>query len=123
LLVSVDGQRRAHATLHALAHEVCDGRWLATGGGGYELVRVVPRTWTHLIAEAAGTPIDPETETPQEWRDVVLSKAGAHAPTRMTDGRPAEFTPWTGNDGDAVDAAIAATRSAVFPSHGLDPHE
>jgi len=121
LLVSVDGQRRAHAALHQLAHEVCDGRWLATGGGGYELVRVVPRTWTHLLAEAAGVPIDPETETPQEWRDVVLSKAGVHAPTRMTDGRPAEFTPWAGSDADAVDAAIAATRAAVFPLHNLDP--
>jgi acetoin utilization protein AcuC len=50
LLVSVDGQRAAHAVLHRLAHEVCDGRWIATGGGGYELVRVVPRTWTHLLA-------------------------------------------------------------------------
>jgi acetoin utilization protein AcuC len=121
LLVSVDGQRRAHASLHRLAHEVCDGRWLATGGGGYELVRVVPRTWTHLLAEAAGEPIDPETETPQEWRDVVLSKTGVHAPTRMTDGRPADFTAWTGDSDDRVDAAIMATRAAVFPLHGLDP--
>ena len=120
LLVSVDGQRRAHATLHALAHEVCDGRWLATGGGGYELVRVVPRTWTHLLAEAAGIPIDPETDTPQEWRDEVLAKTGVHAPIRMTDGRSAEFTPWTPGGVDAVDAAIVATRAAVFPRHGLD---
>jgi acetoin utilization protein AcuC len=119
LLVSIDGQRRAHATLHALAHEVCNGRWLATGGGGYELVRVVPRTWTHLIAEAAGAPIDPDTETPQEWRDVVLSKAGVHAPVRMTDGRSPEFTPWSGEERDGVDAAIAATRAAIFPRHDL----
>jgi acetoin utilization protein AcuC len=123
LLVSVDGQRRAHATLHALAHEVCDGRWLATGGGGYELVRVVPRTWTHLLAEAAGVPIDVETDTPEDWRDEVLGKTGVHAPTRMTDGRAAEFTPWTPAGTDVVDAAIVATRAAVFPRHGLDPSE
>ena len=123
LLVSVDGQRRAHATLHALAHEVCGGQWLATGGGGYELVRVVPRTWTHLLAEAAGVPIDPDTDTPQDWRDDVLRKTGVHAPTRMTDGRPAEFVPWTSAGSDGADVAIAATRSAVFPLHGLDPSE
>ena len=35
------------------------GRWVATGGGGYELVEVVPRAWTHLIAEAAGRPARP----------------------------------------------------------------
>jgi len=120
LLVSVDGQRRAHATLHALAHEVCAGRWLATGGGGYELVRVVPRTWTHLLAEAAGAPIDPETETPQEWRDVVMAKAGVHAPLRMTDGRSPDFREWTPAGTDGVDSAIAATRAAVFPRHGLE---
>jgi acetoin utilization protein AcuC len=109
--------------LHQLAHEVCGGRWLATGGGGYELVRVVPRTWTHLLAEAAGTPIDPETETPQEWRDIVHAKTAVHAPTRMTDGRPAEFAPWSPAGVDRVDEAIAATRQAVFPRHGLDPTE
>lgn len=123
LLVSVDGQRRAHAALHALAHEVCDGRWLATGGGGYELVRVVPRTWTHLLAEAAGAPIDPDTDTPQEWREEVLAKTGVHPPLRMTDGRPAEFAPWTPSGSDRVDEAIAETRASVFPRHGLDPHE
>ena len=121
LLVTVDGQRRAHAALHALAHEVCAGRWIATGGGGYELVRVVPRTWTHLLAEAAGRPIDPDTETPEGWRDFVLSRSGVHAPTRMTDGRSAEFTPWPSPDGDRVDDAIAATRANVFTRHGLDP--
>jgi acetoin utilization protein AcuC len=122
LLVTVDGQRRAHMTLHALAHEACEGRWIATGGGGYELVRVVPRTWTHLLAEAAGSPIDPDTETPESWRDFVLSRAGVHAPTRMTDGRSAEFTPWPSPAGDRVDEAIAATRNAVFTLHGLDPN-
>jgi acetoin utilization protein AcuC len=124
LLVSVDGQRSAHAALHALAHEVCAGRWVATGGGGYELVRVVPRTWTHLLAEAAGSPVDPETETPGDWREIVLNRTGNHAPTRMTDGRSAEFRRWEGGagvPGDRVDAAVQATRDAVFALHGLDP--
>ena len=126
LLVSLDGQRKAHAALHGLAHEVCQGRWLFTGGGGYELVRVVPRTWTHLLAEASGDPLDPELETPEEWREFVLGRTRSHAPTRMTDGRPAEFEMWEGGDGapgDQVDAAIQQTRDAVFPLHGLDPRE
>src|SRR3954469_5884608 len=126
LLVSLDGQRTAHAALHALAHEVCDGRWLFTGGGGYELVRVVPRTWTHLLAEAAGEPLDPDLETPEEWREFVLGRTGSHAPTRMTDGRPATFRHWEGGagvPGDRLDAAVQATRDAVFALHGLDPLE
>jgi acetoin utilization protein AcuC len=85
LLVSVDGQRLAHAKLHDLAHDVCDGRWLAVGGGGYELVQVVPRSWTHLLAISTGQPLDPETETPQEWREFVKRRTGQTAPSRMTD--------------------------------------
>ena len=64
LQVSIDAQRAAHAALHALAHDLAGGRWLLTGGGGYNLVRVVPRTWTHLLAEAAGQPIDPQAQPP-----------------------------------------------------------
>src|SRR6266566_5110268 len=64
LELSIDAQRVAHAAIHRLAHETAGGRWLATGGGGYSLVEVVPRTWTHLLAEAAGGPIDPQAETP-----------------------------------------------------------
>jgi len=122
LLVTVDGQRVAHAALHALAHEVCEGRWLATGGGGYELVRVVPRSWTHLLAEAAGAPIDPADETPTEWRELALSRTQTHAPLRMTDGRDPAFTPYDGSaTTERVDDAIRATRSAAFPHHGLQP--
>jgi acetoin utilization protein AcuC len=121
LLVSVDGQRAAHAALHRLAHEVCDGRWVATGGGGYELVRVVPRTWTHLLAEAAGAPIDPSVETPQEWRDFVLRRTSVHGPTTMTDGRTAQWRSWTPDGTDGVDRAIWATRSEVFELHGMRP--
>ena len=40
------------------------GRWVATGGGGYALVEVVPRAWTHLLAVATGEPIDPATLDP-----------------------------------------------------------
>ena len=51
LMLTVDGQRAAYLALHDLAHEVCDGRWVVTGGGGYAVVDVVPRSWTHLLAD------------------------------------------------------------------------
>ena len=66
LELTVDGQRAAHAAIHQLAHETAGGRWLLTGGGGYALIQVVPRTWTHLLAEASGRPVDPATATPQQ---------------------------------------------------------
>ncbi len=118
LELSIDGQRVAHAAIHALAHEVAGGRWLLTGGGGYELVQVVPRTWTHLLAEAAGQPIDPGTQTPAAWRDYVTRRTDLTAPEYMTDGAPVVFEPFeSGYDpGHPVDQAIIATRNAVLPS-------
>ena len=123
LELSIDAQRAAHAAIHALAHETAGGRWLCTGGGGYELVRVVPRTWTHLLAEAAGHPIDPGTPTPAPWRDYVTRRTGLTAPEQMTEGAPARFEPFeSGYDpADPADQAIMATRQAVFPLHGLMP--
>jgi len=123
LELSIDAQRAAHAAIHALAHDLAGGRWLLTGGGGYELVHVVPRTWTHLLAEAAGQPIDPGTQTPAPWREYVAQRTGLTAPELMTEGAPAEFRPFeSGYDpDDQVDQAIMATRNAVFPLHGLMP--
>jgi acetoin utilization protein AcuC len=122
LAVSVDAQRTAITALHDLAHEVCGGRWVATGGGGYEVVEVVPRVWTHLLAVAGGAPIPVETALPPRWTAHVEDELGRDAPAQMGDGGDVWFATWeSGYDpADAVDQAIMATRRAVFPLHGLD---
>jgi acetoin utilization protein AcuC len=123
LMLSVDGQRTAYAALHRLAHETAGGRWVLTGGGGYELVQVVPRAWTHLLAEAAGRPIPPATPTPEAWREFVKRRADETAPLLMTEGANTEVRTWeSGYDpASPIDQAVLATRRAVFPEHGLDP--
>jgi acetoin utilization protein AcuC len=123
LMLTVDGQRASYVALHDLAHELCEGRWLATGGGGYAVVDVVPRAWTHLLAIVGGTPIAPDTAVPEGWRDDVLRRLGQRAPLRMTDGRSPVYRDWgRGYDPDTwLDRAIHATRMASFPVHGLDP--
>ncbi len=121
--LSLDAQRTAYAAVHRLAHEAAGGRWILTGGGGYAIVDVVPRAWVHLLAEAAGQPVDPGTRTPQKWREYARSRTGERVPEWMTDGEPAVHTAFeNGYDpADPVDRSIMATRVAVFPGHGLDP--
>lgn len=123
LELSIDAQRTAQARLHHLAHETAGGRWVLTGGGGYELVHVVPRTWTHLLAEAAGRPLDPAAATPESWRAFARSRTGVNPPESMTEGARAAFAPFSSgyDPADVVDRAIMATRTAVFPHHGLLP--
>ncbi len=76
LQLSVDGQRAAYQALHGLAHEVCDGRWVATGGGGYALVRVVPRAWSHLLATIAGRPWTRSWPRPAAGSSTSASSSG-----------------------------------------------
>lgn len=123
LILSVDAQRAAAVTVHELAHEVCGGRWVAVGGGGYEVVDVVPRAWSHLVGVAAHRPVDPATEVPAAWRRYVRERFAKESPRWMTDGSPATWLPWDcdHDSEDVVDQAIMATRRAVFPLHGLDP--
>ncbi len=124
LMLTVDGQRAAYLALHDLAHELTGGKWVATGGGGYAVVDVVPRAWTHLLAIVEGHPLDPLTETPDAWREHVRHRLGQTPPYRLTDGRTPAWRDWReGFDPETwLDRSIHATRQAAFPLLGLDPY-
>lgn len=126
LSVSMDAIAVSCGWVAELADDTADGRWVSLGGGGYELVDVVPRAWTHLIGVVTGRPVDPATPVPQAWREHVNDFYGQEGPELMGDrgGRPIRFGRW--EEGyqpeDPVDSAIMATRRAVFPGWGLDPY-
>ena len=128
LAVTVDAQRHAAEFLHQLAHEVCGGRWVALGGGGYEVVDVVPRSWTHLTAIAAHAPIEVTAATPESWRDYVPRRTGRPGPARMGDVPPESLPLWVQpwsmgyNPESPTDRAVMAAREAVFALHGLDQY-
>ncbi|MFC9896345.1 acetoin utilization protein AcuC [Nocardia sp. NPDC127579] len=137
LELTVDGQRAAFLAMRELADRYAEGRWLAVGGGGYGLVRVVPRAWTHLLAAALDREIAPDTAIPQDWIDQVrLAAPTAEPPRTMGDGGDVTYRAWdgpggTGETGDAhldraqraVDTAVLATRRATFGLLGLDPED
>lgn len=49
-----------------LAHRYANGRWFATGGGGYSVYRVVPRVWA--LTWLAGAHREAPKLLPEEWR-------------------------------------------------------
>lgn len=76
------------ARMHDLAHELCDGCWVATGGGGYDIWRVVPRAWSALWAAVSHQEL-PE-KVPGEW----LEKWGTQSPVtlpRLLRDDPADY--------------------------------
>lgn len=137
LELGIEGQRAAFLAMRELADRYAEGRWLAVGGGGYGLVRVVPRAWTHLLAIALDRPVDPTTAIPQDWIDLVLTDRPRISPPRtMGDGADIAFRRWDGPGGTAetgdarldraqraVDTAVLATRRACFGPLGLDPED
>ncbi len=63
LCLSTQAMHEAARITRLLALELCAGRWVATGGGGYQPVRVIPRVWSIVwaIMSERGVPgaVDP----------------------------------------------------------------
>jgi hypothetical protein len=67
LLVTTTAMGEAARLVDSLAHRFAGGRWLATGGGGYDAYRVVPRTWS--LVWLAGAHREVPDSTPEAWRE------------------------------------------------------
>lgn len=68
--------------MHLLAHELCDGRFLLFGGGGYTLANV-PRVWTIALATLAGKQL--ENQIPERWSREFARLTGEDAPKELHD--------------------------------------
>jgi acetoin utilization protein AcuC len=68
--------RRAARLVDELAHRHAGGRWLATGGGGYGVYRVVPRAWAHIWLAAAHR--EAPDAIPPAWRQRWASEAARY---------------------------------------------
>lgn len=74
LSLSLDLYREIFMKLHRLAHEICQGRWLALGGGGYQIYSVVPRAWTILFATQLDTKLP--NKIPENWLSMCEAEVG-----------------------------------------------
>ena len=83
-MLTVDGQRETYGLLHELAHEHAGGRWVATGGGGYAVVDVVPACLGPPgRRRSSGGRWIRATPVPPEWRSYVREPPGREGPSRM----------------------------------------
>jgi acetoin utilization protein AcuC len=108
LALTTDAYRQAAAELHALAHEAAGGRWVATGGGGYQWARVVPRAWTIHFAEMAE--FSPSDELPEHWIERAEFESRGEVPSTLSDP-PARRSP-ADEEAAAISAAVLRDRTA-----------
>lgn len=115
LLLTTQAYEAIARILDGLSRELCEGRWVATGGGGYD-VTAVPRVWTVLFASMAGANVG--DALPVEWLRACNELVGSvPAEKALRDSRRAgeeeAHVPRT------VKRTIDELRSRVFPLHGL----
>lgn len=79
------------AILHELAHAYTDGRWIALGGGGYDIWRVVPRAWALVWLEMSEHPMASTIQTnasmplPNSWLRRWKDQSPVPLPERWLD--------------------------------------
>ena len=79
LRVTTTAMGTAARLLDGVAHRWADGRWLATGGGGYDVYRAVPRAWA--LVWLAGAHREAPGETPAAWRERWAAEAARYEQT------------------------------------------
>src|SRR5881397_37596 len=75
--------------MHGLAHELCGGKLLLFGGGGYTLANV-PRVWAVAFSTLAGLQLD--DAIPREWSEEFRALTAEDPPIRLHDS-PTKDTP------------------------------
>jgi acetoin utilization protein AcuC len=108
LLLTTRAYREVATELHRVAHEAAGGRWVATGGGGYQWARVVPRAWTIAFAEMCGAEIS--DELPESWIEDAGLRLHGEVPATLSEpdlGR--------GAGDDVVHAVVRVLRELLPP--------
>jgi acetoin utilization protein AcuC len=107
LNVTTTAHGAAARLVDAIAHRHARGRWLATGGGGYDAYRVVPRTWA--LTWLAGAHRDVPETTPAAWRERWADEAARYGQAPL----PERFDDEP-NAGLAVDTMQAAAEERAI---------
>ncbi|MDZ7708173.1 MAG: acetoin utilization protein AcuC [Trueperaceae bacterium] len=90
LSLTLSGMRDVYRRVAALADELTGGRWIVTGGGGYETFSVAPRAWAQAWSAMTGR--DVPDRLPDAWRERWRDAAGGPLPGRALDG-PDDYPP------------------------------
>lgn len=104
--------KRIPALAHELAHEYCDGRWIAVGGGGYDIWRVVPRAWSLLWLEMSRQQ-HLASSFPKEWIKKWQPKAPHALPYTWTD--PADMYPAIPRKSEISEKNLLTVDKLLYP--------
>lgn len=100
--------------LDDVSKELCGGRWIAVGGGGYDLT-AVPRVWTLLASTIVG--VNLEDALPSEWLRECNQRVGTvPADKSLRDHARADEEAHVPRQAKRT---VEELRRTVFPIHGI----
>jgi acetoin utilization protein AcuC len=83
LALTVQGMAASYQFISELADDICDGRLVATGGGGYDPFHAVPRAWAALWAALSRQDL-PEN-LPKSWLEDWHARSPHPLPEQFSD--------------------------------------
>ena len=97
-----------------VADQFCNGRIVATGGGGYAVYSVVPRAWSLVWATLRG--VAAPDAIPDEWLRELRIESGSAVPVTLRDA-PDVFppAPRRASITETNDKTMRAVRQRVLP--------
>ena len=114
LMLTTETYEAVGMMLDELSKELCGGRWIATGGGGYE-VTAVPRVWTVLFSTIVGREL--EDALPVAWLKECNHLTGSVPPDKSL--RDQAHPEEEAHVPRAAKRTVEELRRTVFPVHGI----
>ncbi|MFB5663908.1 acetoin utilization protein AcuC [Alteribacillus sp. HJP-4] len=109
---SIETFRQVPKLAHELAHEYCGGKWIAVGGGGYDIWRVVPRAWSMIWLEMTDQTSKMNGPIPVKWLEAWQQKAPVPLPSDWTD--PDDLYPVIPRQGEITDKNRKTLEKALY---------
>lgn len=97
---------------HEIAHKYCGGKWIAVGGGGYDIWRVVPRAWSLIWLEMIENS-NFYGDLPQDWIDEWKEKAPVELPREWDD--PDNLYPSIPRKPEITEKNAQTVEKALYP--------
>ncbi len=97
---------------HKMAHQYCDGKWIAVGGGGYDIWRVVPRAWAMVWLEMTENS-NFSGSLPKEWLDRWQSLSPVTLPPEWDD--PIDLYPPIPRKEEITEKNAQTVQKALYP--------
>jgi acetoin utilization protein AcuC len=112
LSASMNIYREIPKLAHEIAHTYCDGRWIAVGGGGYDIWRVVPRAWSYIwmgMTENSNC----SGSLPESWLDEWQQLAPVTLPQSWED--PVDLYPPIPRKSEITEKNLQTVDKALYP--------